>query len=56
MARHQSTLETIGHTPFVRINHLAPAHVSLCAVLGEMTEDEQAVFRSTPFGLPPTQA
>jgi cysteine synthase A len=31
MARHQSILETIGHTPVVRINHLAPAHVNLWA-------------------------
>ena len=27
--RYQSILETIGHTPVVRINHLAPNHVNL---------------------------
>ena len=29
MARFQSILDTIGHTPVVRINHLAPDHVNL---------------------------
>jgi cysteine synthase A len=33
MARHASILETVGHTPVVRINHLAPAHVQLWAKL-----------------------
>jgi len=31
MARYSSILETVGHTPVVRINHLAPAHVNLWA-------------------------
>jgi cysteine synthase A len=29
MAKYQSILETVGHTPVVRINRLAPAHVNL---------------------------
>jgi cysteine synthase A len=29
MARFQSILDTIGHTPVVRINHLAPDQVNL---------------------------
>jgi cysteine synthase A len=29
MARYQSILETVGHTPVVRINHLAPKSVNL---------------------------
>ncbi len=29
MARYSSILDTVGHTPVVRINHLAPAHVNL---------------------------
>lgn len=29
MARYASILETVGRTPVVRINHLAPAHVNL---------------------------
>ena len=29
MARYQSILETVGHTPVVRINRLAPDHVNL---------------------------
>jgi cysteine synthase len=33
MARYQSILETVGHTPVVRINHLAPAGVNLWAKL-----------------------
>src|SRR3954449_7883797 len=31
MARHGSILETVGNTPVVRINKLAPAHVNLFA-------------------------
>ena len=31
--RHASILDTIGHTPVVRINHLGPAHVHLYAKL-----------------------
>ena len=31
MARYASILETVGHTPVVRINHLAPPHVNLWA-------------------------
>src|ERR1700676_2115227 len=31
MAKYQSILETIGNTPVVRINKLAPAHVNLYA-------------------------
>jgi cysteine synthase A len=31
MARYPSILETVGHTPVVRINHLAPPHVNLWA-------------------------
>jgi cysteine synthase A len=31
MARYQTILDTIGRTPVVRINHLAPAHVNLWA-------------------------
>ncbi|HET9599409.1 MAG TPA: cysteine synthase A [Anaeromyxobacteraceae bacterium] len=33
MARHESILETVGRTPVVRINHLAPPHVKLWAKL-----------------------
>ncbi|MGZ3305059.1 MAG: PLP-dependent cysteine synthase family protein, partial [Asticcacaulis sp.] len=29
MARYNSILDTVGNTPIVRINHLAPAHVNL---------------------------
>lgn len=29
MARYQSILDTVGNTPIVRINHLAPDHVNL---------------------------
>ncbi len=29
MARYQSILETVGHTPVVRINRLAPKSVNL---------------------------
>jgi cysteine synthase len=29
MARYQNILETVGHTPVVKINRLAPAHVNL---------------------------
>ena len=29
MARYQSILDTVGHTPVVRINHIAPPHVNL---------------------------
>ncbi|MBI5069470.1 MAG: pyridoxal-phosphate dependent enzyme [Deltaproteobacteria bacterium] len=31
MARHESILGTVGHTPVVRINRLAPEHVNLWA-------------------------
>ncbi len=31
MARFRSIVDTVGHTPVVRINHLAPAHVNLWA-------------------------
>lgn len=31
MAKYESILETVGHTPLVRINNLAPAHVNLYA-------------------------
>ena len=30
MARYQNILETVGHTPVVRINRLAPPGVNLC--------------------------
>lgn len=29
MARYRNILETVGHTPIVRVNRLAPAHVNL---------------------------
>jgi cysteine synthase len=29
MARYSSIVDTVGRTPVVRINHLAPAHVNL---------------------------
>ncbi|MGZ3298833.1 MAG: cysteine synthase A [Asticcacaulis sp.] len=29
MARYNSILDTVGNTPIVRVNHLAPAHVNL---------------------------
>src|SRR5690348_10321980 len=31
MARYQNILQTVGHTPVVRINRLAPSHVNLWA-------------------------
>lgn len=55
MTRYQNILGTVGHTPVVRIQRLAPAHVNLWAkdrgyVPVDMTDDEMAIFRSTPYG------
>ena len=54
--RYSSILETIGNTPVVRINRLAPAGVNLFVkvdfadVPADMTEEELKISRSTPGG------